>query len=130
MTLPRAIETEAEFFAHALAIEDDAAERYRELAEQMELHHNYALVPLFRMMASQEAEHAEQLRLRAIGMTLPRLAAWDHAWLHAESPESAAHDAVHYLMGPRQALAVALEGERRAQAFLDRKSTRLNSSHT
>jgi len=48
---------------------------------------------------------------------VPRIEAGDYAWLDTGAPETAAHDLVFRLLTPRQALAIALEAEHRAQHF-------------
>ncbi|UCE30205.1 MAG: ferritin family protein [Burkholderiales bacterium] len=110
----------AMFYAHAIALENEAAERYRELADQMEAHHNEGAKRLFRWLAGLEAEHASELQRKAEGMTLPRLKPWEYRWVDEEAPESASFDTVHYLMTARHALEVALTNERRAREFFER----------
>lgn len=108
------------FLAHALAIESEAAERYRDLAEQMRAHHNVPVATLFATLADLEEAHATELRrVAAARGPLPRLAPWEYEWVDPESPESVPFDAAHYLMTPHQALQLALVNERRAKAFFD-----------
>jgi rubrerythrin len=109
-----------EFLAHALAIEEEAAARYRELGDQMAVHNNLAAAELFFWLSRIEADHAKQMASRAEGITLPAIDPWDHKWGGFESPESAAHEDVHYLMTPFQALEIAQANERRAAQFFER----------
>ena len=108
-----------ELYAHALAIEREAAERYRELAERMADEGNAAVAALFGELAEMESRHEAQLATESEGMALPRLAPGEYAWLDRGAPESAAHDLVFRLMTPHDALEIALAGERRAREFFE-----------
>ncbi len=108
------------FLAHAHAMEVEAAERYRLLANQMEVHNNPEVADLFVALAEIEARHAEEILARAGNGGLPSLAFWQFSWTDAEGPETAAFETAHYLMTPHHALTVALDGERRAFEFFDR----------
>ena len=50
-------------------------------------------------------------------MKLPAIDAAAYAWLDSGPPEAAARELVYRMIGPRDALAIALAGEQRAQAF-------------
>ncbi len=108
------------FLAHAHAMEVEAAERYRLLANQMEVHNNPEVADLFVGLSEIEARHAEEILARAGNGGLPNLAFWQFSWTDAEGPETAAFETAHYLMTPHHALTVALDGERRAFEFFDR----------
>ena len=105
--------TVQEFYAMLYAMEHEAAERYDELADQMETHNNAAVAALFRELAGAERKHAD--RLRAQGQSVqairPRKLALSRA---LELPETTPLDRVHYLMTPAHALALALENEEQA----------------
>ena len=109
-----------ELLAYALAIEQEAAERYAELAEQMEVHNNHEVAALFRRLAAIEAKHIANVEGLGEGRELPPISLWELPWDDAESPEALAHDDVHYLMTPYHALSLALTGEQRAAAFFSR----------
>jgi rubrerythrin len=94
----------AELYAHAIAIEREADERYAECAERMEDLGNPAV---------------EVLLARTSGVALPALAAHEYRWLDAGAPETAARELVFRFMTPRQALSIALRAARRAQAFFE-----------
>ena len=111
--------TLAEFLAHAIALEREAAERYAELAERMRDESNEDLAALFAGLAALEAGHLAALQRRTEGIALPPLAAGDYRWLGDAAPESAAHELVFRLMTPRRALLIALGAEQRAQAFFE-----------
>lgn len=111
------IATLPEFLAHAIAIELEATARYRDLADQMAVHHNAPVAALFSKLARLEAEHAQHLHDRAAGVVLPTIAPWDYHWSTTESPEAAPFESAHFLMTPYHALALALEAEERARVF-------------
>jgi rubrerythrin len=115
----RLIETPAELYAHAIAIEREAAERYCELAERMADEGREDLARLFDLLAREEAEHLEALERRTSGIALPEIGADPYKWLDAGAPETAARELIYRLMTPRQALAIALRAEQRAQAFFE-----------
>ncbi|HZM33997.1 MAG TPA: ferritin family protein [Burkholderiales bacterium] len=117
MVLAVPVSTPSELYAHALAIEREAAERYAEFAQRMADEGNDQVATLFRTLAVFEAEHLETLEARTKGVDLPRIAPGEYAWLDAGAPETAAHDLVFRLLTPHQALEIALEAERRAKQF-------------
>lgn len=114
---PPAIGSVEELMAHAYAIEAEAEERYRDLAEQMEAHNNTDVAALFRRLADYEGEHAREIEARAAELSLPALAPWEFKWSDAEAPELVDTLSMHYLMSPHMALALALDAERRAFTF-------------
>ena len=122
----RNIRSPAELYAHAVAIEQEAAERYGELAERMDDEGREDLARVFAELAQMEAEHLETLERRTEGLALPGIAEDEYRWLaHGApraAPETAPHDLVFRLMTPRSALAMALAAERRAQAFFEQVS--------
>jgi rubrerythrin len=113
------IRTAAELYAHAIAIEREAAERYAELAVRMADLGNPAVAGLFRRLAGFEAEHLQTLLNRTNGVELPGLSSAEYRWLDAGAPETAARELVFRLMTPRHALAIALGAEQRAQEFFE-----------
>lgn len=113
------MKTVAHLYAHAIAIEREAAERYSEFAERMDDLGNDAAAEVFGTLARLEAEHLDELLKRTAGMALPELAAHEYAWLDSGAPETAARELVFRLMTPRHALEIALAGEKRAAAFFE-----------
>ena len=99
----------------AVLIEEEAKERYEELAAQMEVHHTPEAASFFRVMVGNEAKHGEQLAARRATLfgdtprAVTRAMLWD-----VEAPE---YDEVRASMTRRQALAVALRGEQKAHAY-------------
>lgn len=106
---------EKDLYAHALAMEKEAAERYAEFASRMADEGNDEVAAVFSRLARQEGEHCRALLDRdGAGERLPPER---YRWLDAGAPEAAAHDLVFRLLTPRQALAIALDAERRAREF-------------
>lgn len=116
---PAQVASVGELLAHALRIEVDAEERYNLLADQMETHNNAELAALFRKLAGHEAHHAEEIRRRMQGVSIPEIKPWDHKWQGMESPEAVDVGAVRYNMTPWHALQLALRAERAAYHFFD-----------
>jgi rubrerythrin len=104
-----------EFMAQALVMEREAAQRYNDLADAMEVHNNREVAQMFRTMAGYEAKHAEQIMAEMNWVEVPGVPSG--AWPAMEPPESVPHDEVHYLMHPWHALKLALAAEERAEAF-------------
>ena len=113
------LENIAELFAHALAIEVEAEERYRDLAAQMEVHNNPDVAALFRRLADVEGLHAKQISERVKNLHLPEPSPWDYQWQDDEPPESLDVLDIHYMMTPFHALRLVLEAERNAFAFFE-----------
>jgi rubrerythrin len=103
------------FIAQALAMEQEAAERYDELADQMEVHNNTEVAQLFKKMAEVERKHSARVLGKIPGKTparRPPIAS-------GEMPETIPTSEAHYLMPPYHALELALECEQRAQEFFE-----------
>lgn len=103
---------------YATLIEEEARERYAELAEQMESHHNFEVARFFRFMLKVESAHEVRIlgrRKRTFGDAPTRV---NRAMLFdVEAPE---YDDVRATMTPREALAVALRAEKKAHAFFEK----------
>lgn len=111
---PRSLEA---LLSRACALEAEAAERYAELAGQMEAHHNREVAALFGKLARIEGLHRDQI-LRRMGWKQPP----DpdaFRWETPEGPETADYGDLHYLMSPWHALKLAEHNERRAAAFFE-----------
>lgn len=106
-----------ELLAHALAMETEAAERYGELADQMEMHRKTAVAAIFRRLEKAEQKHLDELTTMCSGMSLPHYAPWDFKWTGAESPEAIATGRVSYQLTVREAILLAFEHERKAFEF-------------
>ena len=107
----------ATFLAHALAMEQEAADRYDELADSMEVHNNKDVAVLFRQMADFSRLHGASVAERATPYQLPKLKSWEYRWNTPEPPEVGEPEGSHYMMTPYHALVFALENEKRGQQF-------------
>jgi rubrerythrin len=117
---PIAFGSATDLLAHAKAMETEALERYLDLAEQMEVHHNPEVAELFRKMARVERIHVEKILERVGDQDLPHIPPWEYKWSDDEAPESITVEDAHYLMTPHHALTLALRAERRAFDFYSR----------
>jgi erythrin-vacuolar iron transport family protein len=99
----------------ATLIEEEARERYEELADQMELHHTPEAAKFFRFMASNEEKHRVVLltrrteRFRDAPVAVKRNMLFD-----VEAPD---YDEARAFMTQRQALNVAMRAEKKAYEF-------------
>lgn len=107
----------AVFLAHALALEEEAADRYDELADTMAVHHNDSVGDLFRRMANFSRMHADAVRGRAANVELPHFKPWEYQWDGPEGAETGSGDRTHYLITPYHCLQFALANERRGRDF-------------
>ena len=107
----------ADFMARAYAMEIDAAERYAEFADQMEVHNNLEVAQLFRKLSGIEGLHARQI-MQKLGWPQMPEPVYAMQWESAEPPETAPVTALHYRMQPYHALEIALGNEKRAEKFL------------
>jgi rubrerythrin len=114
--VPRTLE---DFMQQALAMELEAAQRYAEFADSMEIHNNREVAEMFRKMAKIEGKHAEQIMAEMGWKEVPAIAAMP-AWEGFEGPETTPSDEVHYLMQPWHVLQLALANEERAERFFAR----------
>jgi rubrerythrin len=109
----------AEFYAHALAIEREASERYAEFQRHFAERGEEVLAGLCGNLARLEHEHFTQL-VRASGhMPLPAIAEGEYQWLDSGSPEAPAREVLFRIANPRQLLEVALQAEYGALAFFE-----------
>lgn len=106
-----------EFMAQALAMENEAVERYTELADAMEQHNNQEVAQLFRTMAGHEAKHGRRIMAEMGWLAAPPAKLHARSWPAEAAPETLPFDDVHYLMRPWHALQLALAAERQAEAF-------------
>jgi len=101
----------------AILIEDEAEERYREFAAQMEEYHTPEAGRFFRFMAANEKKHGDTLRARRRGSfgDAPATVDRDMLW-EVEAP---GYQEARAFMSVRQALNVALEAEKKAYAYFE-----------
>ena len=107
-----------DLLARAIGIEREAADRYAEFARFMADHDRDELANLFTQLARLEHDHARVIEewLGEVNPPVPVEAAFH--WLESGPPSPAAHEWLLRLMGPRDALAIALAAEQRAQRFV------------
>ncbi len=101
----------------AILIEEEARDRYEELADQMENQHTGDAAKFFRQMIRNEARHGEELiaRRRELVGNAPRRVDRSLLW-EVEAP---GYETVRAFMTLREALNVALEAEVKAHDFFD-----------
>lgn len=118
-TTAPAMNSISELLAHALALEEEATERYAELADIMETHNNPEAAKLFARMAEIEQLHVNEVNREIERRGLTDLAPAEFRWVGMEGPETTDHADLHYLMTPHQALLLALTNERRARDYFE-----------
>ena len=104
-----------DFLAHALALEQEAADRYLELADMMEAHRNDAVSALFRDMVHYSQLHHDSIAERAKSVPLPTLRSWEFRW--TQPPEAGGEEAFDYTLDAYNALRYARENEVRAMEY-------------
>jgi len=99
----------------AILVEDEARERYEELADQMDAHRTPEAAAFFRFMVTNEAKHGEQLleRRRALFGDAPANVSRDMLW-DVEAPD---YDQARAFMSARSAMMVALASETKAHDY-------------
>ena len=112
-----AVKSRADLMEMAYVLESEAADRYAELADQMEVHNNHEVAEVFAKMAAIEGEHAKKVDLQP--SEGPKRAPWEYRWIGFEAPETTSNEDLHYLMTPHHALTMMLGAEERALKFYD-----------
>jgi rubrerythrin len=99
----------------AILVEEEAQERYVELAEQMEQHRTPEAAEFFRTMAVNEKKHGDELsaRRQKLFADVPRRVNRSMLW-DVEAPD---YDEARAFMSARQAMGVALRAETKAHEF-------------
>lgn len=122
------MKTLAEFLAHAVTLEEEAAGRYRELAGAMRSHDNIAAADLFERLARASYLHAAEAAERArVEGGLARLKPWQYEWPGSESPASATLGDSDEMTTPGLVLRTALTAEETAEAFYRRAAERTDN---
>ncbi len=104
-----------EFLAHAVALEQEAADRYLELADMMESHLNDAVSKVFRDMVRFSELHRDEIKARVGTVELPRLKSWEYRW--NSPPEAGGEEGFDYMMQPYNALKYARANEVRGMQY-------------
>ena len=99
----------------AILVEEEARDRYEELAAQMENQHTTDAAAFFRLMVKNESKHGEELaaRRKTLFGNEPRRVDRSMLW----DVEAPAYETVRAFMTLREALTVALEAEVKAYNF-------------
>lgn len=101
----------------AIAIEEEAKERYDEFAEQLEAHHTPEVAKFFRFMSANEVKHAEAIATQRVKLFGNEASTADASVLYEiEAPE---YDGARAFMSIQDALDVALAAEVKAYDFYD-----------
>ena len=111
------ISTVEEFYAHALAIEVEAAERYAEFEEYFGQRGEVVLAGLCANIGRMEGQHFRELATASRHLQLPAIDPTRYKWLEGRSPEAPARDLFFRVASPRHLLEVALQAEMNAFAF-------------
>ncbi len=104
-----------EFLAHAVALEQEAAERYLELADMMEAHRNDDVSSVFRSMTRFSQLHCDSIKQRVGATVLPQLKSWQYRW--TSPPEVGGEEGFDYMIEAYNALKYARANEVRAMQF-------------
>jgi bacterioferritin (cytochrome b1) len=105
------------FLAYSLYLEQESAERLRELADIMLQHNRQELHGLLVKLAFYSEQHADEVQTICGDTPLPKLHPWEYEWPDLESPETAAFDSLGYETTTRELLELALELEQKAATF-------------
>lgn len=113
------IRTIEEFFAHALAIEREAARSYRKFQDHFQDHGDEVLAGLCGNLARLEQDHYELLLEKCRALSLPPISDDSYRWLESGPPESSQRELVYRVANARQLLEIALDAEHRARVFFE-----------
>lgn len=120
MELQKAVASVESLYAHAIAMEREAAARYREFAQSMRDHGNDETAELFERLSKLESAHADRLERDTRKLSVPALKREEFAWLDSGPEVAGSHEFVLRLMSPHEALKIALAGEERAREFFSK----------
>lgn len=99
----------------AIAIEEEAKERYDEFSEQLDAHHNPEVAKFFRFMAANEVKHAEVLAAQRAELFGDEASTADTSVLFdIEAPD---YDGARAFMSINDALDLSLSSEIKAYEF-------------
>lgn len=105
------------FLGYAIKVEEDAAAHFDELGTAMEACGNAEVAKLFRQFAGYSRLHWQEAKTRAGTMDVSAHVPQEHMWPYLETPEQTDLWAGDAAMSKRDALKVALEGERKGFEF-------------
>jgi rubrerythrin len=116
--MSHAIPAIPEFYAHAIAIEREAVDRYREFEAYFNGRGDDVLAGLCNNLAALEEEHFDALKKSSRDLELPAVDPADHGWLAVDRDEVAKRS-FYRIVEPRQLLEVALRSECNALGFFE-----------
>jgi rubrerythrin len=99
----------------AILVEEEARDRYEELADQMAMHHTPEAERFFREMIVNESKHGADLaeRRNALFPDAPRRVRREMLW----DVEAPGYESAHAFMTAREAMLVALDAETKAHDY-------------
>lgn len=106
------METVETFLSHAIRLEQDAADRFGQLADAMEACGNKDVGKLFRRLSDYSRLHLSDAKARSGFREMPDPTEVDYTWPDLESPETAAIWAADPFVGREEALSIALDAEK------------------
>ena len=112
-----AIHSAPELIAYTCDLESEAADRYQELADQMEVHNNPEVAELFRKLSALSDQLKAHFTNSSAGMELPQVAPWDYRFECIELLQTDNMDDIHYLMTPYHVVELALRCKKRQIEF-------------
>jgi rubrerythrin len=101
----------------AILVEEEAEERYRELADNLEFHNTKEAATFFRFMVTCEAKHGEELSAKRQEMFADQPVGVDRSMLW--DVEAPGYEVAKSFMTIQEALDVALAAETKAFEFFD-----------
>lgn len=121
----------ADFLVHALALENQAAQRYGELSLHLEGCDAPELAALFGRMSDFSRQHASQItQLARPFQPLPVLQSWQFDWTTPLPPEVSDGALIGPDMTIAQALALAIGNERRGWDYYNNVALTAGDFHT
>ena len=117
--MPNRIRSVEVFYAHALAIEHEAAQRYSEFESWFRDRGEEVLAGLCGNLARLEGEHFNELLDASRHLLLPAIERDGYAWIGEASPEAPAREFFYRVAHPHHLLQVALQAEMSAAAFFE-----------
>lgn len=108
-----------ELLAHALELTHDSIDRYRQLRDSVEVHHNQHAALVLTRIIELALEHAATISRQLAAERLPKIAPWELQWrcpgLLSGRQQTGAGSQCDHQMSPIQVLQLALRHERCAQ---------------
>lgn len=121
----------AHFLAHALALENQASQRYGELARHLDQTGNHDTATLFGKMAEFSRMHADEINAIAKPHApLPVLLSWQYEWTTPEPPEVGDASLVGPATTVSQALGLAIANERRGWEYYNHTAITATDAET